>query len=199
MVISLPVFVLLSYNLSDLILKFTGTKVKKPQTKNFEWIFLLPLFIILIFGRYFENTIGGYDLFWKSVFVSLIFSSSTVFILSYYYNFNNDKRKKNKILSLSLFFLLLIPSLSIFINYRFTISPDKKEKIEINEKQISKGSKGGTSYEIFIKTKFDQNERLSIDKEFYENISDNQLIELTLAEGILGYNYVDEIKRINKY
>ncbi len=199
MFISLPVFVLLSYNLSNLILRFRNKKSNKIKDKNFEWIFLIPLFIFLIFGRYFENTIGGYELFWKSAFASLIFSGLTVYILSFYYNFNNDKPKRNNILSLSIFFLLLIPSLSIFINYRFPISEDKKERIEINKKYINNGSKGGKSYEIFIKTKFDQNERLSIDKEFYERISDNQLIELTLAKGILGYDYVDDIKVINKY
>ncbi|MCW3170593.1 hypothetical protein OMO38_18855, partial [Chryseobacterium sp. 09-1422] len=86
--ISLPIFVLLSYNLSNLILQFSSKKLDKRKTKNFEWIFLIPLFIILILGRYFENTIGGYELFWKSAFASLIFSSSTVYILSLYYNFS---------------------------------------------------------------------------------------------------------------
>lgn len=198
MFISLPMFVLLSYNLSDLVLKFRNKKLGKIQTKNFEWIFLIPLVIFVVFGRYFENTIGGYELFWKSAFLSLIFSCSTVFILSFFYNFSNERKSKN-ILSFSIFFLLLIPSLGIFINYRFTTSDDRKERIEINKKYINKGSKSGTSYEIFIKTEFDKNERLSIDSELYENISDNQLIELTLAEGILGYNYVDAIKAINKY
>ncbi len=199
MFISLPFFVLLSYNLSDLILKFNNKKLGKRTDKNFEWIPLIPLFIILLFGRYFENTIGGYELFWRSAFVSLIFSVLTVYILSFYYTFNDDKLKRNNILGLCLFFLLLIPSLSIYINYRFSISSDKKERIEINKKYINKGSKGGTSYEIFIKTEFDKDERLDIDKELYEKISDNQLIELTLSEGILGYNYVENIKAINKY
>ncbi|WP_143885392.1 hypothetical protein [Chryseobacterium binzhouense] len=199
MFISLPFFVLLSYNLSDLILKFNNKKLGKRTDKNFEWIPLIPLFIILIFGRYFENTIGGYELFWRSAFVSLIFSVLTVYILSFYYTFNDDKLKRNNILGLCLFFLLLIPSLSIYINYRFSISSDKKERIEINKKYINKGSKGGTSYEIFIKTEFDKDERLDIDKELYEKISDNQLIELTLSEGILEYNYVENIKAINKY
>ncbi len=199
MFISLPFFVLLSYNLSDLILKFNNKKLGKRTDKNFEWIPLIPLFIILLFGRYFENTIGGYELFWRSAFVSLIFSVLTVYILSFYYTFNDDKLKRNNILGLCLFFLLLIPSLSIYINYRFSISSDKKERIEINKKYINKGSKGGTSYEIFIKTEFDKDERLDIDKELYEKILDNQLIELTLSEGILGYNYVENIKAINKY
>ncbi len=68
------------------------------------------------------------------------------------------------------FFLLLIPSLSIYINYRFSISPDRKEVIEINEKYINNGSKGDKSYEIFIKTRFDTNERLEISREFYDEI-----------------------------
>lgn len=199
MFISLPIFVLMSYNLSELILLFSNKKIGKKPVKNFELIFLIPLFIILIFGRYFENTIGGYELFWKSAFASLIFSSSTIYVLSFYYNFNNNKTKRNNVLSLSIFFLLLIPSLSVFINYRFPISADKKDRIEINKKHINNGSKGGKSYEIFIKTKFDKNERLSVDEEFYESISNNQLIELTLAKGILGYDYVDDIKAINKY
>lgn len=194
--ISLPIFVLLSYNLSNLILQFSSKKLDKRKTKNFEWIFLIPLFIILIFGRYFENTIGGYELFWKSAFASLIFSSSAVYILSLYYNFSNDKPKINNVLSLSIFFLLLIPSLSIYINYRFSISPDRKEVIEINEKYINNGSKGGKSYEIFIKTRFDTNERLEISREFYDEISNiNQNVELTLSKGVLGYDYVKKIEK----
>lgn len=194
--ISLPIFVLLSYNLSNLILQFSSKKLYKRKTKNFEWIFLIPLFIILIFGRYFENTIGGYELFWKAAFASLIFSSSAVYILSLYYNFSNDKPKINNVLSLSIFFLLLIPSLSIYINYRFSISPDRKEVIEINEKYINNGSKGGKSYEIFIKTRFDTNERLEISREFYDEISNiNQNVELTLSKGVLGYDYVKKIEK----
>lgn len=194
--ISLSIFVLLSYNLSNLILQFSSKKLYKRKTKNFEWIFLIPLFIILIFGRYFENTIGGYELFWESAFASLIFSSSTVYILSLYYNFSNDKPKINNVLSLSIFFLLLIPSLSIYINYRFSISPDRKEVIEINEKYINNGSKGGKSYEIFIKTRFDTNERLEISREFYDEISNiNQNVELTLSKGVLGYDYVKKIEK----
>ena len=194
--ISLPIFVLLSYNLSNLILQFSSKKLDKRKAKNFEWIFLIPLFIILIFGRYFENTIGGYELFWKSAFASLIFSSSTVYILSLYYNFSNDKPKINNVLSLSIFFLLLIPSLSIYINYRFSISPDRKEIVEINEKYINNGSKGGKSYEIFIKTRFDTNERLEISREFYDEISNiNQNVELTLSKGVLGYDYVKKIEK----
>ena len=194
--ISLPIFVLLSYNLSNLILKFNSKKSDKGKTKNFEWIFLLPLFIILIFGRYFENTIGGYELFWKSAFVSLIFSSSTVYFLSFYYNFNNDKPKRNNILSLSIFFLLLIPSLSVFINYRFTILDDRKEKIEINYKDFVNNTKGsGKTYYIYIKTEFDNNERITISREFYDEISNiNQNVELTLSKGFLGYNYVKKIE-----
>ncbi|KNB61439.1 hypothetical protein [Chryseobacterium sp. Hurlbut01] len=194
--ISLPIFVLLSYNLSNLILQFSSKKLNKRKTKNFEWIFLIPLFIILIFGRYFENTVGGYELFWKSAFASLIFSSSTVYILSLYYNFSNDKPKINNVLSLSIFFLLLMPSLSIYINYRFSISPDRKEIVEINEKYINNGSKGGKSYEIFIKTRFDTNERLEISREFYDEISNiNQNVELTLSKGVLGYDYVKKIEK----
>jgi hypothetical protein len=194
--ISLPIFVFLSYNLSNLILQFSSKKLDKRKTKNFEWIFLIPLFIILIFGRYFENTIGGYELFWKSAFASLIFSSSAVYILSLYYSFSNDKPKINNVLSLSIFFLLLIPSLSIYINYRFSISPDRKEIVEINEKYINNGSKGGKSYEIFIKTRFDTNERLEISREFYDEISNiNQNVELTLSKGVLGYDYVKKIEK----
>jgi len=194
--ITLPIFVLLSYNLSNLILQFSSKKLDKRKTKNFEWIFLIPLFIILILGRYFENTIGGYELFWKSAFASLIFSSSTVYILSLYYNFSNDKPKINNVLSLSIFFLLLIPSLSIYINYRFSISPDRKEIVEITEKYINNGSKGGKSYEIFIKTRFDTNERLEISRRFYDEISNiNQNVELTLSKGVLGYDYVKKIEK----
>jgi len=196
MFVSLPIFVLLSYKLSNLILTFSSKKSDKGKTKNFEWIFLIPLFIILIFGRYFENTIGGYELFWKSAFVSVIFSSSTVYILSLYYNFSNDKPKINNVLSLSMFFLLLIPSLGVFINYRFTSLDDRKEKIEINYKDFVNNTKGrGKTYYIYIKTEFDNNERLTVSREFYDEISNiNQNVELTLSKGVLGYDYVKKIE-----
>lgn len=194
--ISIPSFVLLSYNLSDIILKL-NIKKNTINVKNFDYIFLFPLILTLIFGQYYENTIGGYELFWKLAFISLICSSLTTFILTFFYSFNNDK-KRNNILSLCIFFFLLIPSLGVFINYRFSISDDKRERIEINEKYVSKGSRN-RSYEIFIRTEFDKNERLSIDEEFYESISNNQLVELTLSKGVLGYDYVEKIKRVNIY
>ncbi|AZA51642.1 hypothetical protein [Chryseobacterium sp. G0201] len=195
--ISIPSFMLLSYNLSDLIVKTSKKSSNKTDIKNFDYIFLFAMIPFLIFGRYFENTIGGYELFWKLTFISLIFSGLTTFILTFFYSFNNDK-KKNNILSLCIFFFLLIPSLGIFINYRFSISDDRRERIEINKKYINNGSRS-KSYEIFIRTKFDKNERLSISEEFYESISNNQLIELTLSKGVLGYDYVEKIKRVSIY
>lgn len=199
MFISLPIFVLMSYKVSVLIIKLNDKKAIRKRAKNFEWILFASLIIFLIFGRYFENTIGGYRLFWKSAVFGLLLNVLTVYVISFFHNFNHNIPTRYNILSLSMSFVLLIPTLSIFINYRFPISADKKERIEINKKHINNGSKGRKSYEIFIKTKFDNNERIDIDQEFYERISNNQLIELTLAKGILGYDYVDDIKAINKY
>lgn len=196
--ISIPSFFLLSYNLSDIIVKINSKRSRKLIGGKFEYIFLPALICVLVFGKYYENTLGGYELFWKLAFSGLILNILTIFVLSFFYSFDSVKKVYN-ILSLCIFFTLLVSSLGVFINYKFAASNERQERIEINKKYINNGSKGGKSYEIFIKTKYDNDERLSISKELYDNISNNQLIELTLSEGALGYDYVKKIKKINIY
>lgn len=198
MFLSIPTFLMLSYNLSDLFLKILNKKDKKnTKEKNLEFISMIGVGSIFFVLRDFEQTIGGYELFWKLSFFSLIISAFCVLILSRFYNFKNEKKFYN-ILSISICFFLLIPNIGIFINKHISTEKERKQEIEINYKYINPQSRGSDNYEIFIKSDYDKNERLDIKKEFYESISDNQIVVLTLREGILGYNYVKKIEKIDK-
>lgn len=196
MFLSIPTFLILSYNLSDLFLKIVNKRDNKSKKeKNLELISLIGVLSIFFVLRDFEQTIGGYELFWKLAFFSLIISVFCILILSRFYNFNNEKRFYN-ILSISICIFLLIPNIGIFINRHISNEKEIKQELEINYKYINPGSRGSDSYEIFIKTDFDKNERLDIKKEFYESINNNQIVVLTLSKGILGYNYVKKIEKI---
>jgi len=196
MFLSIPTFLMLSYNFSDLFLKIVNKKDdKNTKEKNLEFISMIGVGSFFFVLKDFEQTIGGYELFWKLSFFSLLISVFCVLILSRFYTFKNEKKFYNT-LSISICFFLLIPNIGIFINKYISIEKARKQEIEINYKYINPNSKGSDSYEIFIKTDFDDNERLDIKKEFYESISDNQIVVLTLKKGILGYDYVEKIEKL---
>ena len=188
---SIPSFVILSYYLSDLILKIVHKKgqPKRELNKNFQYILFIGLIPSVFVFRYFENTIGGYNLFWKLVFLSLIFNSLFVVILDRYVNLNGES-KSNNVFCVCLCTFMLIPSVGIFINTNISNETKKQQTSIINNKKISKSSKGVINYELFIKTEYDNNERLEVQKQLYEAIKDDNKIVLTLRKGILSYDYV---------
>jgi hypothetical protein len=188
---SIPSFVILSYNLSDLILKIIHKRHQPTRelNKNFQYILFLGLIPSVFVFRYFENTIGGYNLFWKLVFLSLIFNSLIVVILRRYLNPNGESNS-NTIFCICLCTFMLIPSVGIFINTRISNETENQQTNIINSKKISKSSKGVRNYELFIKTKYDNNERLEVQKQLYEAIKEDNEIVLTLRKGILGYDYI---------
>lgn len=193
MFLSIPSFLILSYNLSDLSLKLINKKrTIHKKSKNFELISLIGIISTLFVIRDFEQTLGGYILFWKLAFFSLIFSICCVIVLNHYYNFNNEKRFYN-ILGVSICFFLLVPNIGVFIN-KISSTEVSKQHIQINYKKMTERSRGGDSYNIFIHTEFDKNERLDISKDLYNSISNKQKIVLKLSKGILGYNYVQKIE-----
>ncbi|EOG6905665.1 hypothetical protein ACLH3R_002289 [Flavobacterium psychrophilum] len=178
-------------------MKIVNSKEKEnKKEKNFEFISMIGVVSILFVIRDFEQTIGGYILFWKLSYLSLTFSILCVFILNSFYNFRNEKRFYN-ILSISICFFLLIPNIGIFINKHISTEKERIQEIKINYKKINPQARGNDSYEIFLLTEYDKNERLDIKKEFYETITDDQIVALTLSKGILGYNYVKNIKKID--
>lgn len=188
---SIPAFILLSYYLSNLFLKITDKKKdnKRELSKNFQFIFFIGLIPSLFVFRYFENTIGGYNLFWKLAFFSLVFTVLTTIILNRYFDFSQDSKFEN-LLSICISFFLLIPDVGIFMNTQFSNEGERKEEAIINYKEINKRTKGGSSYNLFIKTPYDSNERLEVEKKMYESIKEDNRIVLTLRKGILGYDYV---------
>ena len=150
---------------------------------------------ILFVIRDFEQTLGGYILFWKLAFFSLLFSVCCVLILNYYYNL---KEENYNIFGISICFFLLVPNVGVFINKNFN-NEVVKQHLHINYKEITKRSRGGDSYNIFIHTEFDKNERLDISEEFYNSINNDQAVILTLSKGILGYYYVQKIEIDKQY
>jgi len=193
MFLSIPSFLMLSYNLSDLSLKLISKKkTSHKKSKNFELISLIGVISTLFVIRDFEQTLGGYILFWKLPFFSLLFSICCVLILNHFYTFKDEKREYS-VFGISICFFLLVPNVGIFMNKNL-FDEEVKQSIQINYKNLTKSSRGGNSYNIFIQTQFDKNERLDISEEFYDSISNNQKVILTLTKGVLGYNYVQKIE-----
>lgn len=123
------------------------------------------------------------------MFLSLIFNSLIVVVLRRYLN-SDGESKSNNIFCICLCTFMLIPSVGIFINTNISNEIERKETIIINYKTETKKTKGGYSYFLFIKTKYDSNERLDVQKQLYESIIDDNEIILTLRKGILGYDYI---------
>ncbi|TDO77288.1 hypothetical protein EV143_10449 [Flavobacterium chryseum] len=188
---SIPTFIILSYNLVELILKITS-KAKEPNrelSKNFQGIIFIGIISIFFAKSSFEDTIGGYNLFWKLVFLSLFFTILVAVILSRYFNLNTEFRFYN-VLAICICSFLFIPNVGIIINKHISNETGRKQNIIINYKTITKKTKGGYNYFLFIKTPYDSNERLDVEKELYEGIKDDNEIVLTLRKGILGYDYI---------
>lgn len=193
MFLSIPIFLTISYNLSDFFLRVSNNNNIK-KNKNIEFLAFVGVISVLFTLRDFEQTIGGYILFWELAFFSLTFSLICTLILNKYFNFNNKKRFYN-ILSICICFFFLIPNLGVFINKYFSNEKENKQIIPINYKKEIGHSRGSSSYAIFIKTEFDPDERLDVKEEFYNSITNNQIIVLTLKKGILRYNYVSKIEK----
>ena len=129
--LSIPSFLTLSYNLSDLSLKLINKKeTNQKKSKNFELISLIGVISTLFVIRDFEQTLGGYILFWKLAFFSLLFSVCCVLILNYYYNL---KEENYNIFGISICFFLLVPNVGVFINKNFN-NEVVKQHLHINYK-----------------------------------------------------------------
>lgn len=192
MFISIPTFLLLSYNLSDLLLNIFKKKLVKKTGKNFELIMLIGVIALIFVIRDFEYTIGGYNLFWKLSFLSLIFNVIFISTLNLKYNFENKKKFEN-IVSISIFWFFIIPSLGMLLNKYVDLKLQRTEIKYIKSKEITKNTRSGDlEYRIYIKTKFDDKERLEITQELYDSEYEN--VQLTLKRGILGYEYVTKIE-----
>ena len=149
---------------------------------------IIPLMFVL---KDLEFTIGGYNLFWKLSFLSILFSLSVLLILNKKYNLLNEKKFDN-LMSFTICFFFLIPALGIFLNTYFTNGVVYKQSYFIKQKAINESAKGSKTYIIYIKTKYDDEERLEITKDLYK--SDYQNVELTLKKGLIGYYYVNQIE-----
>ncbi len=192
MFISIPTILLLSYNLADLSLNIVKKKSQIKINKNFELIMLIGLVPLILVIRDFEYTIGGYNLFWKLSFLSLIFNVIFILTLNLKYNFDNKKKFEN-LVSISIFWFFLIPSFGVLVNKHFELGVKKTEIKYIKNKDFTEPTEfGNKNYSIYIKTKFGDKERLSITKELYDSEFEN--VQLTLKKGILGYEYVTKIE-----
>lgn len=195
MYLSIPTFLIVSYNVSDLLIKLTNqNKNNNKKDKNIEFLAFIGVLSVLVTLKDFEQTIGGYTLFWKLAFLSLIFSSICLLTLNKYYTFNNNKKFYN-ILSVCICFFFLVPNMGVLLNKHISLKRENKQITTINYKKEIVHSRGASSYAIFIKTKHDNEERLDVKEGFYNSINSDEKIVLTLKKGILGHDYVTNIEK----
>lgn len=194
MFMSVPAIVTLSYYLSDLVLKIINKKYpnNRKTNKYLEYSFFIGLFSMFFVFRTYEDTIGGYDLFWKLSYLAVAVNLLVVVVINQFYNLDTDF-KEVTLLGFCICFFLLVPNLGIFLNKNIASQAERKVTLFINYKNISESSRNGKSYHLFIKTKYDSNERLEVKKEVYGAIKNDQIIVLTLRKGILGYDYITKV------
>lgn len=200
--ITIPCYISFSYFLVKIVIRRITTsnnsiKTQKTIQPIIKYFFILGLitFLLISLGNkdFYENTFGEYNFFWKLTFVSLIpILLSSIFIKIYI----TEIILKNAeiLLSICIGFFMLCFSLGFYVNTQF-YSTETVIIQNINYKSYSKGrGKSGPSYKIYLKTKFDQNERFVISKQLYNAISDNETMIFYIRKGILGYNYAYRIK-----
>lgn len=80
------------------------------------------------------------------------------------------------------------------INKNISYEKERKQLIEIYSKDIS-NDRYGKSYHINFKTNYNTDESVDISKDFYNSITQNQIVLITLSKGILGYDYIKKIEK----
>ena len=113
--------------------------------------------------------------------------------MSQFYNFKNDKKLEN-IIAINICFSLLIPAIGVMINKNISYEKERKQLIEIYSKDI-RNDRYGKSYYINFKTNYNTDESVDISKDFYNSITQNQIVLITLSKGILGYDYIKKIEK----
>lgn len=190
----IPSVLLLSYHLCELVLKVKNSKRSKKikENKYIEHVFYIGILSIFFSASTYENTIGGFELFWKFSYLSILVTLLVVLILNQFYIM--DEGSKN-ILSVCICFSFLIPNTAVLVNRYNYYKPEVKNEMAVNYKEISKSNKGGiSSYQLFITTKYDSNERIEVRKEVFDVVDKGKIVVLTSRRGIMGYHYITQVE-----
>lgn len=181
--------------------KIANEKIVKPFDKLIYYLALTLFGVSLVFLIFeinkIDNTINGIKLFWQSFIIGICLAIIITLILkstnpSVYYE---SKRRYTVYFGLFIGLSLLLPASGSFINHYFAEKNKKCKSYKILRKGNSNGRRS-TEYFIYLSVENENEERFSIRKSLYDELKENEKIELCLIKGKLGFEYVTDFNKI---
>lgn len=181
----------------------TKNEIKAKPFDKFIYYFSLTLFFTGLIGLIseitnFDNTIDGIKLFWISGSIGVLLACIITFILKLTKSsvYNESKRRYTVHLGLFAGLFLLSAAITGFINHSLADDTPIYKKYKIAQK--SNGSSRSKSYFFFINTKVNTEERLTVDKSFYDQCKEGEEIELHMVKGYWGFDYIISLSKPQK-
>jgi hypothetical protein len=210
--VPLPFFLIGMYNLlliislSQLIIddffppKVLFEKVAKPFDKFIYYFSFALFFISLVFLileiRKIDNTINGTQLFWRAGFVGIALAILVTIILKITNPSVYFESKRRYVVHFGIFvgLFLLTSATANFINHFYA----KTDEFCKNYTILEKGTSGSRSKAHFIRIITENNieERFSIQKALYNELTEGSEIEICMIKGKLGYEYATKFNKL---
>jgi hypothetical protein len=162
-------------------------------------IFFLSLVFLVFEIKRIDNTLNGTRLFWIAGFSGIGVAIVLTIILkittpSVYYE---SRRRITVHLSLFLGFFLLLPATASFINHYFAGETITCKNYVIERKSL--GGKRDQSSWLFIKLENGSEERLDVNRSFYDKVNEGGKFKLCTKKGKLGFDVVTDFKTVDDW
>lgn len=146
-------------------------------------------------GRVIKNTIGGEDLFWYAGIAGVVIAMLIAVLLKQVKSIFEAEKKGQAIGSaLIVGMFIFCPVAASFINRTLSSAPVTCSQYPLLSK--STGGSRYTEYCLFVNIDGEE-EKFTVEKEIYDNISAPGQVELCTQSGVLGYEVVKEFKPSN--
>lgn len=168
-----------------------SNKVNKVINKISTTVFFIGMMSIIFQSRKINNTIDGLKFFWIfSLFGLILFISLIIYLKLWHSPVFADRNRRFSVIFGFLFGLFtLIPAIAIFINDKFSNSAIVRKELIINRKSF--GGAKAVEYYIYCDYNGDNN-RFVIKKTLWDLLKENQIVDVNIKRGYLGYDFVSE-------
>ncbi len=155
---------------------------------------VLALVSLVFEGYWIENTINGKQMFWYAFTFGTLGGFIPAVIFGYKHSnllsgLNKPLVRVLKFASYSaLCFSFFLPAIASYVNRNITVGPKHLFYTSVTEKALGGRSKT-TSY-LYFTSPHGVTERIEVDHKFFCATSIGQKIQLTLQNGVLGYEVI---------
>ncbi len=157
-------------------------------------IFLFPISILFTIFQIdnFQNTFGGFYLFWNYAFLGIIIALILCLLFRLLSNtlFKISSRRTFVFLSLFLSLFHLTPMVASSINMSFAYKSSCHSFFVISKEVFTR--KRNDHFQILLKTRYGE-EDFEVSEDEWNNIEVNKKINVQLIEGFLGYTILDRV------